>query len=983
MSKKHVLLFLLLVCLGITSALGRSPTSAQPQNCPGAPPSRLVVGSSGQVTITPPGQVAIPVRVRNAPGRSGKVIGQITDGTQFKVEEGPTCKDNYAWWRITADVIAGWIAEGDSSGYYVEPIQAGEPGGQTGNDNPPQGQPTPTNATVALPTLPPSEGGEGASLHFAVFNPGKIDMSGNIQPYKIAPDFNNLVVASALTSEQMDFVQRNAFVVSPGTELEFYTVYEKARYNYQPLFITTDSLLHSFHQVFDKVLRTAESDYFIPLLKDMNKSVLAQADKTYQALKNSDWADAAKRTVAYVAVSSKLVDPQARIPSYVNDVVNQEIANVNNASGVGPSAIFPELENGEDFTQYIPRGHYTKSDELKAYFRSMMYYGRMTFRLSKREETKSALLLSLALRDSNVRGKRGVDAWADLYEPTVFFVGKSDDLSIPQYLQVIDQVYGNGATVHTVQSQPLDGFINAANALPSPKILGAVINDTDNVDQATKGLRFMGQRFVWDAYVFRNLIYRNVGTQDKPRALPMALDVFAALGSERASAILEKEGAPSFDNYTSQMQKLQGELSGIGEAEWAETLYGSWLYTLNALAQPVPAGYPTFMTNQAYADRSLYGALGSFAELKHDTILYAKQAYAEMGGGGGKSPPPEPVAPPNYVEPLPLFWARLAALAEMTYDGLGRRQLLNVSDADTLQKIAQYARRFQDDSIKELKGEALSAEEQSKLRFYGGDLEVILAATQENYNKDTPAAAFEDQPQAAVIADIASAVNAGKSKEQKVLEIGVGRVFDMYAAVPINGKLWMAHGAVFSYYEFEHPLNDRLTDEAWRKMLEQGKAPPVPDWTFSFMSKTTVDQDLSSSVRNFQDYLNNTLWDDPASSVQQLKQNPNSKVGKFLITQLDPLVKAHQYEGRQIIETSFRSFDMQDDKTAVVTTRETWRGELHNNGPDAFSDGPKIAERGPYTIDVTYTLTKDQNGFWNVSNVVVNGTLPAWNQVGS
>lgn len=978
MSRKHVLLFFLLIWIGVGTALERMPTSAQPQtqqDCPGAPPSRLKVGGSGQVTITPPGQVAIPVRVRSAAGRSGKIIGQITDGTTFTVEEGPVCKDNYAWWRITTDGIEGWVAEGDSSGYFVEPLEAG---GQ--NDNP---QPTPTGAVTPLPTLPPIEGGEGASLHFAAFNPGKIDVSGNLQPYQIAPDFNNLVVAAALNADQLDFVQRNGFVVSPGNELEFYTVYEKARYNYQPLFITTDSLLHSFHLVFDKVLRTAESEYFIPLLKDMNKSVLAQADKNYQALKNTDWADAAKRTVAYVSVASKLVDPAAKIPSYVNDVVNQEVANVNNAAGVGPSVIFPELENGEDFTQYIPRGHYIKSDELKAYFRAMMYYGRMTFRLSKPEETKSALVLSLSLRDSNVRGKRGVDAWADLYEPTVFFVGRSDDLSIPQYLQVIDQVYGSGANVQIIQSKPLDAFVNAANALPAPKILGAVIRDTDDIEKGTKGLRFMGQRFVWDAYVFRNLIYRNVGTRDKPRALPMALDVFAALGSERASAILEKEGAPSFENYTSQMQKLRGELSGLSEADWTETLYNSWLYTLNALAQPVPSGYPTFMSNPAYADRSLYAALGSFAELKHDTILYAKQAYAEMGGGGGKSPPPEPVAPPNYVEPLPLFWARLAALAEMTYEGLGRRQLLNPSDADTLQKVAQLARRFQDDSAKELKGEALSDEEQNRLRFYGGDLEQILAATADEYNKDAPPNAFENQPQAAVIADIASSVGAGNTKEQKVLEIGVGRVFDMYAAVPVNGKLWLAHGAVFSYYEFEHPLNDRLTDEKWQQMLDQGKAPPVPGWTFSFMSKTTVDSELSAAVRNFQNYLNGILWDDPVASYEQFRQQSSDKAAKFLVTQLEPLAKAHQYEGRQIIETSFRSFDMQDAKTAVVTTRETWRGELHNYGPDAFSDGPKIAERGPYTIDVTYTLTKDQNGFWSVSNVVVNGTLPPWNKAAS
>jgi hypothetical protein len=452
--------------------------------------------------------------------------------------------------------------------------------------------------------------------------------------------------------------------------------------------------------------------------------------------------------------------------------------------------------------------------------------------------------------------------------------------------------------------------------------------------------------------------------------------VFAAMGSERARQILDKAGATQFENFSKQLDKVRGEVGGISEDEWTRTLYNSWLYTLNALAQPVPAGYPSFMTNPAYADRSLYGALGSFAELKHDTILYAKQAYAEMGGGGGKEPAPEPVVPPNYVEPVPLFWARLAALAEMTQDGLGKRKLLDSSDADTLKKIAELARRFQNFSVKELKNQPLTADEQNGLRFYGGDLEKILTATADDYNKDQPGNQFENEPQAAVIADIATDPNKGV-----VLEIGVGRVFDMYAVVPVSGKLYLAHGAVFSYYEFQQPMANRLTDEAWQTMLKSGKAPAVPDWTFTFLSKSTVDSDLSAAIVNFQSYMVNQLWYNPTDSYNSLRQaTPQTGATKFLLSQLEALSKAKQYEGRQIVETNFRSFDMQNDKMAVVTTRETWRGELHNNGKDEFSDGPKIAVRGPYTIDVTYTLTKDANGQWAVTNVVVKGDLPAWNK---
>ncbi len=43
--------------------------------------------------------------------------------------------------------------------------------------------------------------------------------------------------------------------------------------------------------------------------------------------------------------------------------------------------------------------------------------------------------------------------------------------------------------------------------------------------------------------------------------------------------------------------------------------------------------YPPFMQTQAWTRKDLQTSLGSWTELKHDTILYAKQVMAEMGGG--------------------------------------------------------------------------------------------------------------------------------------------------------------------------------------------------------------------------------------------------------------------------------------------------------------------------------------------------------------
>jgi hypothetical protein len=41
---------------------------------------------------------------------------------------------------------------------------------------------------------------------------------------------------------------------------------------------------------------------------------------------------------------------------------------------------------------------------------------------------------------------------------------------------------------------------------------------------------------------------------------------------------------------------------------------------------------------------------------------------------------------------------------------------------------------------------------------------------------------------------------------------------------------------VLTYHEFRWPMADRLTDEKWRSMLTEGKAPAQPSWVCTFRS---------------------------------------------------------------------------------------------------------------------------------------------------
>jgi len=73
---------------------------------------------------------------------------------------------------------------------------------------------------------------------------------------------------------------------------------------------------------------------------------------------------------------------------------------------------------------------------------------------------------------------------------------------------------------------------------------------------------------------------------------------------------------------------------------------------------------------------------------------------------------------------------------------------------------------------------------------------------------------------------------------RKVLEEGTGYV-DMIVVCYLqpDGRLVLGAGPVLSYYEFKHPMQDRLTDEKWRHILKSPDAPTRPVWVRNFFGR--------------------------------------------------------------------------------------------------------------------------------------------------
>lgn len=698
---------------------------------------------------------------------------------------------------------------------------------------------TPTQSPLGTPTqsAPP------AGIYpppFATYNeiaarlPQTFSGGGYTLPLDLSQVQN--MAAEELTDAQRTLLAQNGFVVAapvPGQYREFYQIYEGGRYMEMPMFITTDSVYHVYHLLFDKMLRDLETEHFIVDLKSLTSAMLTTTYQQYQTLLGTALEEPARRNIAYFAVAAQLLGLPDPLPAEVTDLVSAELALINAASGASVSPIWdrpdlpPEQKLIEVYGQYTPRGHYTRSEDLKMYFKAMMWYGRLTFRLNDDFETRRALLLTQAVRSATAAdGTPAVTLWENIYEPTVFIVGKADDLGYLEYGALSDQVFGTNPDLSKFADETLFAqFKQASESLPPPQVNSMWVWIWQDQEQVTKGFRFMGQRFTLDAYVFGQVIWRKVGTLDNPRGLPKALDFFAAMGSDEAYSILKGMGEDQYANYDTQTTKVRTEVAALGIDSWTQNLYWSWLYSFQPLITPKGSAYPPFMQTQAWTRKDLQTALGSWTELKHDTILYAKQVMAEMGGGG------EDVAPPHgYVEPDPEAYARLLALTQMTYDGLQSRGLLSDLTRGNLENLISELKFLKDISERELAGEPITNDEYWHIQYWGGILEQFtLAAADTTGNMDRD---LSDQ-KAALVADVATGTN--DLNTLVALEEGVGQPTPIYVVLP-DSPWRVATGAVYSYYEFTVPSSNRMTDEAWQAQVEAGTNPPQPDWTQMFVA---------------------------------------------------------------------------------------------------------------------------------------------------
>jgi hypothetical protein len=751
---------------------------------------------------------------------------------------------------------------------------------------------------------------DNLALRFADhYRPVPVTVRPQVPAYPLPLDpgqIANIEVAGALgLARDEASLRQNGFVVLPGKGDDIVEPYRGLKKRGVPVFVTADTLLHLYHVQFDETLKDIEEREFYRDIRALTAALLERLDRMARYFDcppedgvppalalpaDKDFRAAHQKAMTYFAIGLKALDPAATLPAGVAAKdVDEVLDRMKEHRGYWPDPEsahdeWPLFRYAEDFSQYVPRGHYTRSETLKRYFVGMMWFGRMAFLLkghpvhgpqddrpalvspeeAKRQTLAAALITKALAQVKLADGRRARDVWERIYTVTAFYVGLADDLGVQQYHEALVRVCGAALDLAVLADPRKLLDFKAELCRHSPPAIyggtggqGVVIGPgpaagqigPEELEKAlgkSQGFRFLGQRFVPDSHMMGRLVCPTVGDGRRPdaftcvqvddvliRGFPRGLDVMAVLGSGRARELLRELGDDAYDggkkgkSYDDALADLRRAYAPLSDRDWNRNLYWSWLHALKPLLADFGPGYPTFMTTKAYRTKALNSALASWAQLRHDTILYAKQSYT-LHVEVVSARPHHPLKPvEGYVEPIPEFYARLLALTRMTSRGLSALKVLDAASQGRLNALETVLERLLAVAEKELANQELTEQDYAFIRNFGENLEGVVV-------RPDPALKPDEAPamKTTLVADVHTDQNT-----RQVLEEATGCVdLGVFVYRQPDGRLVLGAGPVLSYYEFKQPMADRLTDEKWRQLLRSGAAPARPVWNRLYLA---------------------------------------------------------------------------------------------------------------------------------------------------
>jgi hypothetical protein len=665
------------------------------------------------------------------------------------------------------------------------------------------------------------------------------------------------------------------------------------------VFISTDSILQAWQRSFSGVIEVIEEGVLIEKTRSLLFEMLQKTEEARRDYGSGPLRQSIEDGEFFLSVALQLViaDPRSSMadpfwPFRINpdDLGVEErvtrwkkrVSTALELIAAGKPVFYSFFDGKQgselvDFSQFVPRGHYTRTSALQNYFRAMMWLGRVDLRVAGDTHWASSRQLGTAIVLNDLLNRSGQrDQWQKLDQYLTTFIGPSDSMDFTQLdgllrgAGLVDpKSIASMAPLESFQSR-IEGGTQGVQLIASH---GFVAGAGDDQIKLPRSFTFLGQRFTVDSWAFNQVVMDRIQKPDEPasnppklvrRRLPYSLDVaFAVLGNnqivpELAANMTRTDGVPFRDGFPYQrnLAAVRLALDARPANSWNGTLYDHWLSALRLLSAPtVGPEYPEAMRTRAWAMKTVNTQLASWTQLRHATVLGVKQSGTF----------PILCSYPNgFVEPRPAFFQALQAMASQTATtlqslGLDRTDELRLETkpnymlpnaatffqgfARTCGTLGAIAQReldrepllptqaaFLENTIERMRdyaGVRSYTGWYPKLFFLGDNGKINLASAPDFHDCIRPDFIVTD-----VHTDGPSDPDGDPGA---VLHQGVGRVNLMMIAVDNGPDRMVFAGPVFSHYEFNAPHGTRLTDEAWTQSVDAGTTPAPPPWTRSYL----------------------------------------------------------------------------------------------------------------------------------------------------
>ncbi|MFH1114930.1 MAG: DUF3160 domain-containing protein [Pseudomonadota bacterium] len=651
------------------------------------------------------------------------------------------------------------------------------------------------------------------------------------------------------------------------------SVYDVKRSPENARLVTPDIVLHAFHKFFENSLKSLEKHDLAEMLRtfvqniqatalrykdqssgklaDHYEVIAAQFTVPLMLMENARWQDTrhvsdsdeptSDDTDNFANARKLLGRFSKKFPAETLKIIEQELALIYEAKAQAESPLFARYtSNGSlqtDYTQYTPRSHYTATSITRAYFRTMMYLGRNSYFLEKGPGITDALLVMHLMAGDRAGGGPIIAEWQRIMEITGFYAGKSDDICYPEWRDFVAKTLGKDSfnPEDALNPETLKKISDRFNVLRSPRILSEVGIGPDTAQQTkeqrlegVKAFRIFGQRFTLDAWILSRLTGGLEKSDVRLPSMPSALFMSAVFGDKAAKescAQYLKSYEPAFSErdlsgFFGHLNAVAIDIKKVRDPEWFGSLNSASLNVIRNLTALFGEGYPLYMQSRQFPVKQLESFLGSYTELKHDTLLYEKQPEAECGGPGPEGEPP-PV-PKGFVEPNLPFWYALQRLVQFASEGFKEHGLLE-REREEYGQLSRFQKQvdfYTALAEKELLGIEITEAEYEALRTYSLDYmaEPLDAAEPFTDRKDR---------RSGLVADIYTDKMTGQ-----ILYEGTAEPYIMLALVGNENSPRLTMGVAFNHYEFTGPLGARLTDADWQAKAydNPNTLPPKSFW---------------------------------------------------------------------------------------------------------------------------------------------------------